>query len=245
MTILTSAVPVWVSIVFMIIFPLYIPFIARTVKNSGIDTELGKDKTNKLVKGILIFGFLYLALISIISFTGFFKTNSLPPRIFLVTTIPLILFYMLFVSRTTIYKTILKHISLQALVRLHIFRLIGVFFLITYSYGALPKYFAITGGVGDMFAAITAIFVAYALAKKKTYALNLTFVWNIIGLIDIINVAVSAIVTTRLSLTVGSQNVLEIVSFPFVWIPALAPATIIFFHISVFRKIKLLKKTNS
>ncbi len=241
MTILTSTVPVWVSILFMLIFPFCIPFIARTVRKSGIEAELGKDKTNKLANGILIFGFVYLGIYTLISFTGFLKVNSLPPRIFLVATIPLILFYVLVVSRTNTYKILLKHISLQALVRLHIFRLIGVFFLITYSYGALPNYFAVTGGLGDMLAAITAIFVAYAIDKKKPYALKLTFVWNILALLDIINVAASAIITTYLSLSTGSQSVAEIASFPFVWIPALAPATILFLHISIFRKLKLMK----
>jgi hypothetical protein len=241
MTVFSSTIPIWVSVLFMITFPLYIPFIARTVRHSGIHKELGNSRTNKLANGILIFGFMYLAIYTLISFTGFLKVNTIPPRIFLVATIPLILFYILFISRTSTYKTILKNIPLQAIVRLHIFRLIGVFFLITYSYGALPKYFAITGGIGDMFAAVTAIFVAYALDKKKSYALKLTFFWNIIGLLDIINVAISAIVATRLSLTVGSQSITEIASFPFVWIPALAPATIIFLHISIFRKLKLMK----
>ncbi len=46
MTILTLVVLVWVSILFMLFFPLFIPFIALTVKKSGIDAELEKDKTN-------------------------------------------------------------------------------------------------------------------------------------------------------------------------------------------------------
>jgi hypothetical protein len=243
MTILTTAIPIWVSILFMAIFPFYILFISRTVKNSGISNEFGEVKTKKIANGILIFGFTYLIFYSLLSFTGFLKVNSLPPRIFLVSTIPLILFYVFVISRTATYKVILKHISLQALVRLHIFRLVGVFFLITYSYGALPRYFAVTGGLGDMFAAITAIFVAYCIDKKKPFALKLTFVWNIVALLDIINVAASAVIATRLSLTTGSQSVTEIASFPFVWIPALAPATILFLHISIFRKLNLLKKT--
>lgn len=244
MTIFSAAIPAWVSILFMVTFPFYILFISRTVKNSGISTELGEAKTKKIANGISIFGFAYLIFYSLLSLTGFLKVNSFPPRIFLVSTIPLILFYVFIVSRTATYKLILKHISLQALVRLHIFRLIGVFFLITYSYGALPRYFAITGGLGDMFAAATAIFVAYCIDKKKPYAFKLTFVWNIVALLDIINVAVSAVVTTRLSLATGSQSVTEIASFPFVWIPALAPATILFLHISIFRKLKLIKTTN-
>jgi hypothetical protein len=244
MNFLSTSVPVWVSIVFMVIFPFYFLLISRTVKYSGISSEIGEAKANQLAKGILLFGCLYLLIISLVAFTGFLHVNSIPPRVFLVSTIPLILFYVLFVSRTAIYKAILKSISLSALVRLHIFRLIGVFFLITYYYGALPKYFAITGGIGDMFAAVSAIFVAYALDQKKSYAIKLTYVWNIVSMLDIINVAIFAIVSTRLSLTTGSQSVLEIASFPFVWIPAVAPATILFLHISIFRKLRMAQKAS-
>jgi hypothetical protein len=244
MNFLSTAVPTWVSIVFILIFPFYFFVLSRTVRYSGVQNELGHSKTIKIANGILFFGLLYLVIISLVTFTGFLHTNSIPPRVFLVSTIPLILFYILFVSRTAIYKSILQSISLAALVRLHIFRLIGVFFLITYYYGALPKYFAITGGIGDMFAAVTAIFVAYALDKKKTYAIKLTYVWNIVSMLDIINVAISAVVSTRLSLTTGSQSVIEIASFPFVWIPAVAPATILFLHISIFRKLSLMRKKN-
>jgi hypothetical protein len=241
MTIFTSSIPLWVSILFMCIFPFYIFLISNAVKTSGIKLEFGERKTKKISNRILIFGFAYLVIIALVSFTEFFKVNSLPPRILITSTLPLLLFYLLVLSRTAAYKTIIKTISLQSLVRLHIFRLIGVFFLITYYYGALPKYFAIAGGIGDMFAAITAIFVAYALDKKKPYAIKLTWLWNIIGLLDILNVAISAVVATRLSLTTNAQSVLEIANFPFVWIPAFAPATIIFIHVSIFKKLSMQK----
>ncbi len=35
-----------------------------------------------------------------------------------------------------------------------------------------------------------------------------------------------------------SQSIVEMAKFPFVWIPAFAPAIIIFMHIAIFKKLK-------
>ena len=140
-----------------------------------------------------------------------------------------------------LHQVRIDNVSLQSLIRLHIFRFVGVFFLITYTYGALPKVFALGGGIGDIFAAGTAIFVAKAVEQKKSYARSLTFVWNIIGLLDIINVAVTAVITTKMSIENGTQGVVTIADFPFCWIPAFAPATIVFLHLMIFKKLRLEK----
>jgi hypothetical protein len=227
----------------MCVFPLFIFLIANSAKQALIKTNTSLALT--INKRIIVFGLLYLIIVALISFTGFFSTDTIPPRILLVTTLPLLLVYILFVSRSKVYKLIIHHIDLSSLIRLHIFRLIGVFFLITYYYNALPKYFAITGGLGDIFAAITAIFGAYGIDKKKSYAINLAYAWNIVGLIDIINVAFSAVIATKQSITNGTQSIIEFSNFPFCWIPAFAPATIIFLHISIFKKLRVLKMTRS
>lgn len=101
------------------------------------------------------------------SFTGIFQVNTLPPRILLFTAIPLILFYFPFVFRTKFFWTILENVKLSDLVRIHIFRRVGVFFLIGRPYGILPKSFAFIGGIGDIFVAITANFLPFSLTKKR------------------------------------------------------------------------------
>jgi hypothetical protein len=118
-----------------------------------------------------------------------------------------------------------------------VFRLIGVFFLISHAYGAIPAQFAYIAGLGDIATAISSIFVAKAIINKKSYAKPLTIAWNIFGILDIVSVLTTAIITTKISIETGSQDVLEITKFPFCLIPGYAPATILFIHLSIFRKL--------
>ncbi len=239
MNLLTSSVPTWVSVSFILTFPLFFYLIANVAKQAAQNAGFDVLKTNKIHQSILVFGVIYLIYVSLMSFTGIFTVNALPPRILLFTSIPLLLFYFGFIFRTKTYWTLLENASLQSLIRVHIFRLVGVFFLISWVYGALPQTFAFIGGFGDIFAAVTAIFVANAVEKKKSYSAKLALVWNIIGFWDIVNVIVAAFIFSKIALAEGSKGISEFGAFPFCWIPAAAPATIIFLHISIFKKLKM------
>jgi hypothetical protein len=59
-------------------------------------------------------------------------------------------------------------------VKLHIFRVIGVFFILLAIHQALPKPFAFIAGLGDVITAISSIFVANAIKNNKSYAKKLT-----------------------------------------------------------------------
>jgi hypothetical protein len=243
MTILPTSVPIWVSLAFILTFPIVILLIANTAQKAAITANLGDSKAAKIRFAIIAFCSIFFLYVAVLSLLGVFLVNTLPPRIFLFTTIPLLIFYFGFVFRQKIYWTLLENVRLESLIRIHIFRLVGAFFLITYAYGALPKTFALVGGIGDIFAAVTAIFVANAIEKRTSYSHKLALVWNIIGFWDIINVVVSAILTAKGSISEGTQGLTEFGNFPFSWIPAFAPATIIFLHITIFKKLYSYKKS--
>jgi hypothetical protein len=239
MNVLPTSVPAWVSILFIFTFPIAIFLIANTAKIAAINAGFGAQKAAKIRFNIITFCAIYLLYVSMMSFTGIFHVNTLPPKILLFTTLPLAIFYFGFVFRSKIYWTLLDNTPLESLIRIHIFRFVGVFFIINYGYGALPKTFALVGGIGDIFAAITAIFVANAVKNRKSYSHKLAFVWNVIGILDIVNVLVSAVLTARASIADGTEGIIQFANFPFSWIPAFAPATIIFLHITIFKKLKV------
>lgn len=237
MNILTTSVPQWVSILFLVTIPIPVFMIANVVKQGAINANFNIQKSNRVFITIVLFYSTYFAYVSVMSLMGAFSENTLPPKIILFTVLPFFMFLILVVSNLKIYKTILQNVNLESLVRLHTFRFIGIFFIITEYYGAIPTYFAYVGGLGDIAVAITSIFVARAITNKKTYAKILTIIWNIFGMLDIISVLTTAIITTKLSIETGSQSVIEMTKFPFALIPSFAAATIIFLHISVFRKL--------
>ncbi|MEL7122934.1 MAG: hypothetical protein AAFO07_26030 [Bacteroidota bacterium] len=188
---------------------------------------------------VLIFYFLYLAYVSYACLEGWFDTLSLPPAILKMTTLPLLLFLLVVIFNLPIYKRILNQLALSDLVGVHIFRLIGSFFILLTIYGALPKSMGLIAGIGDVLIAISSIPIAYAIKNKSKNALTIVWIWNTLGLIDILLTSTLAQVFTKRAIETGMPGVEVLAQFPFCFIPAFAPATIIFLHLSIYRKLLL------
>ncbi len=233
MTPFSDFVPVWISVLFLIaiLFPVFM--IAGLGRKGGQTPGQG----NKIYGFILGFYFIYLAYVSFACLNGWFDEVSLPPKILKLTMMPLLVFLLLVIFNLPIYKSILSKLELSDLVKVHIFRLVGSFFLILGFFEALPLSIALLAGLGDVITAVSSIFVARAVKENKPYARKLTWAWNTFGLVDILATSATAFILTKLSIETGSQGVDALAAFPFCFIPAFAPATIIFLHISIYRKL--------
>ncbi|WP_299430887.1 hypothetical protein [uncultured Maribacter sp.] len=225
-------IPIFFSILFLLAFLFPILMVARLAKKGKIKNGFW------LVLGFYI---IYLIIVSVASINGFFDTVMLPPKIVVTTTLPLAVFVTIIFS-TKICKKANAILKLEYLVKIHIFRLIGVTFIILYLYDLLPPVFALCAGIGDLLTAISSVFVAKAIRNNKSYARKLTLIWNTFGLVDIIITSAMAIIFTKISMDNTVQGVEFLVEFPFCFIPAFAPPTIIFLHLLVFRKLSWLKK---
>lgn len=235
MNIAVTNVPIWVSILFFISFstiPVFL--ISNTTKK--VLTRVGENP-NKITKQIIVFYWSYFLIVGIIALSGFFSVNVIPPRIIVYTAIPLLLFYLFTLPKKHWFQQISQNIKLEELIYIHIFRFVGIFFFVNYYYHALPKDFAFIGGGGDILTALLALPVIYFIKRKKTYAKTSAFIWNCIGLIDILSVITSAVIITKKSIENNEVGVAEFGTFPFCWIPAFAPATIIFLHVLIFKKL--------
>ncbi|HRF76691.1 MAG TPA: hypothetical protein PLB46_08985 [Chitinophagales bacterium] len=244
MEIFTNAVPTWFSALFLMCFLLPIIMIVRAVKTAAINSNINPTSAKKTPQMVALFLGLYYLFVALMSYTGIFQKNTLPPKILGFTALPLIVFYFLVVYRAKIFWTLLKNIKLSALVRIHLFRFVGIFFILGWQFDILPKSFALIGGLGDIFVAFTAIFVARLIDKKVPNYKRITLIWNIIGLWDILSVLFSAIIITKQAIATNTTGILEMTKFPFSLIPAFAPATIIFLHICIFKKLKMQDKTS-
>lgn len=237
-----TPVPTWVNISFALLFPIAVYLIGNIVKQAYCNYN-GNEKIAKIMQRNVVISYtIYFVGVAIAALFGIFTVNTLPPRILLFTTLPLFIFYLFYVIRSDWFQIVLENATLQSLVFIHVFRFVGIFFLICYTYDALPRDFALAGGIGDIVAATLCLVVIYALNNKKSYAIPLTYLWNIIGILDILNVLFLAIITTRTAIENNEVGVGEFGTFPFAWIPAFAPATIIFLHIVVFKKLALIRK---
>jgi hypothetical protein len=230
---ITYNFPQWIATVFTVVFPIAVILIAFLAKKSAV---IGNK--SRAFYAVLGFYMLYLGYVTLCSLNGLFDRVFLPPLVLLYTTFPLALFLFGVVINLKIYKTSLENVGVQDLVRVHIFRLLGVFFVLLAFHDALPKPFALIAGLGDMITAITSIFVAKAIESKAAYAKKLTYVWNTFGLLDILFTAIMANVLTKISIDTGAMGVDTLAKFPFCFIPAFAPPTIIFLHFSIYKKLR-------
>ena len=232
-TLTSYFVPQWISIAFLIAIPLPFILIIGFVRN-----EARKVGHKWAYPAVMAFFGLYLLYIVLASFNGWFNQVALPPKVLLLTTFPYAFLLFGVVLNTAIYKSIVAEAALESLVKLHIFRLIGIFFVLLALQDALPKPFAFIAGIGDMLTAISSVFVAKAIQDKKHYARKLTYFWNIFGTLDILFTAIAANVLTKISIDTGAMGVDTLAVFPFCIIPAFAPPTILFLHWTIFKKLK-------
>lgn len=82
-------------------------------------------------------------------------------------------------------------LDLRRLVLLHATRFVGIYFLFLYQRGELPRAFAVSGGIGGIVVATLALAVAFAPLDAER-RLRAIFIWNIVGLIDLALVVLSA-----------------------------------------------------
>lgn len=236
MDIYITQAPAWISISFGLLM-ISVPSVLIANAAKAANDQLGLLNSQILKRRILLFYTVFFLAIGAISFSGFFTVNTLPPRIIVFVSLPLLLFYTLVVQRKTWFKTIFEKIKVEQLVQIHLFRFVGVFFYLLYLHGALPKSFAIIGAAGDILTAAFAIPIIYLLKKKKPFAKALAWAWNVFGLLDILSVLTSAIIVTRIAVETNGAGVEQFGTFPFSWIPAFAPATILFLHLLIFKKL--------
>lgn len=227
----SDQLPTYISILFLLAFTIPVYMVALLAKKAQI------KKGMKLVLGFYL---VYLTVVAVASLSGFYTTVMLPPKIVVTTTLPFAVF-LVFIFNTKSCKQANEVLKLEDLVGVHIFRLIGSIFLILLLHNLLPPVFALIAGIGDVLTALTSIFVVKAIQNKKSYAKRLTYIWNTFGLIDILTTAILAIVFTKISIDTGNIGVDILAEFPFCFVPAFAPPTIIFLHLLVYRKLSSLK----
>lgn len=233
---LTTSLPNWISFLFLIAIPIPVFLVAYFAKK-GLLVFTTYRRATYYFYGIIGIYFLYFLGVTLACFKGAFANNTLPPRIMVLTALPLLAFYTIVLLNLPLTRRIIQEIPLSDLVRMHLFRLIGSFFVLMGLYGAVPKTFAFAAGFGDITIALSSVWVAWTLTNKKEYAIKLTWFWNTLGLLDILMTSFLAFWFTKQSIETGSLGVNVLTEFPFCFIPAFAPATIIFLHLCIYRKL--------
>jgi len=145
----------------------------------------------RLTSGILAVWFTFALIAAAL---GIFKgpPGRPPIPIALAASIPLALFVIWFaVSRG--FRDFVLGLNPRVITMVHSWRLAGYAFLVLYTYGILPAMFALPAGWGDVFIGATAPLVALKLTNSKH--LKNFVLWQILGIIDLLNAVAMAAMT--------------------------------------------------
>ncbi len=131
--------------------------------------------------------------------------------------------------RLGLVRTWVDALDLRSLVLLHVTRFVGIYFLVLHRRGQLPYDFAVPGGIGDIIVAALALTLALAPLADTTRQRAMR-IWNIIGLVDIVLVVLTA---TRLNLADPTQ-MHALTYLPLSLLPTFLVPLIIATHIVIF-----------
>ena len=128
---------------------------------------------------------------------------------------------------------------LPALVALHVIRLFGFTFLVLYTRGRLPAPFAPSAGWGDMFIGATAMPVAWAAARFGARARPVVFLWNALGVADLVIALTLGPLSAPgpLQVFVGPPDASPMTSLPWLVIPGFLVPILMFTHVVIFSRL--------
>lgn len=92
----------------------------------------------------------------------------------------------LIAAATTTLRERLVRIPLSTLVAVHAVRIAGVLFVMLYAFGRLPAPFAPSAGWGDIFIGVTALPLAWLVARRASGWRSLLGIWNLLGITDLV-----------------------------------------------------------
>ena len=170
----------------------------------------------------------------------YLKTDTLPPR-FVFAVIPMfLLIAVLFIVPAT--KSFLAQMPLLPLTLLHVVRIpVELVLHWLYQAGLVPQLMTFEGRNFDILSGLTAPVIAWLAFRGGKTNRTLLLIWNFIALGLLINIVTHAILSLpypiqRLAFDQPNQAVLY---FPFIWLPSVIVATVLFCHlVSIWRLMK-------
>ncbi|HET6437945.1 MAG TPA: hypothetical protein VFG59_07785 [Anaeromyxobacter sp.] len=109
---------------------------------------------------------------------------------------PLVLALALLLGSKTL-QTLNSSMDPAWLVRLQVYRMGGLVFLFPFlAYGVVPAGFAWPAATGDFLTGFAALFVGWALARRRPGARGWAIAWNVFGILDLIVAPTAAILSS-------------------------------------------------
>ncbi|HMS67289.1 MAG TPA: hypothetical protein PKD18_04100 [Saprospiraceae bacterium] len=216
--------------------PIYIPFLFGLTVIATIFWFYWATKS----KTYLIIAIVWTILQSILGISGIFQnTQAMPPRLILLGVFPtLLMIAALFLTAKG--RLFINQINLQTLTYFHTIRIpVEIVLVLLFHQGLVSVYMTFEGTNFDLFSGITALIVGYVGFRSGKPNQKLLLVWNILCLLLLINVVVTAIFAfpSPFQKISFDQPNIAVLYFPFNLLPSVVVPTVLFGHLVAIRRL--------
>ena len=221
--------------------PLFLPALFLVTVLLSLQLFYFASKT----KIFLIIVIIWVAIQSILGSSGIYSDpEAMPPRLMLGIAPAILGIILMFLTKKG--RQFIDNIDLKRLTYFHSIRiLVEIVLIMLYFEGMVSVLMTFEGNNFDIFSGVTAPLVAFLAFRSGKIRKGLLWGWNIICLLLLLNVVITAIFTLPSPLQRFSfdQPNVAILEFPFNLLPTVVVPLVLFAHLVAFRL--LLKKQQS
>ena len=176
---------------------------------------------------------------SMLGFSGFYQiTNTFPPRFIMLILPPIFLIIFIFLAKKG--RLFIDNLQLKWLTIIHLVRLpIELVLYALFVAKSIPEVMTFEGRNFDIIMGITSPFIFYFTFFKNKLSSRYLLFWNIIGLIMVLNIAITGVLSSPFAFQKFGfeQPNIAVLHFPFNLLPALIVPLVIFSHMASIKKI--------
>src|SRR5499427_5591017 len=190
----------------------------------------------------------WLVTVWVLAVRGAFASLSSGSAIAQLAFVPVVIGVLLGVAlfaltRSTVLTAALDAAPLSWLVGIQVYRVLGLVFLLAWSRGFLPGFFALPAGIGDALVGVLAIPLALGLRSNSPLVRRLALGWNILGIVDLLNAVsmgvTSAVVQLQAAPSTGSAAAgSSLVLYPLVLVPTFGVPLALILHSLSIRQLR-------
>jgi hypothetical protein len=234
-------VPYYISILFIALTFALFYFFMFGFKFALSRVDYPENKKRKIFLWVPIGVFVWLVFLALISFNGFFlEFKGMPPRILLAVLPPLVVIVVSIFSGTL--DPLLLKIRPWWLINLQSFRvMVEIILWLLFLENIIPVQMTFEGFNYDILVGLTAIPVSYLCFRRRKFFYKPLIVWNILGILILLNIVTIAILSTPSDLRYFMNEPANTVIgyYPFIWLPGFVVPMALFLHLASLRQIKL------
>jgi hypothetical protein len=189
-------------------------------------------------QSVLWFSIAWLSIMGMALISGFFEnTHATPPRLPVLLGPLIVLFIILFSTRKG--RAFLSEWDVEKLLLLSLVRIpveLCLFWL--YAAGSVPIEMTFEGRNFDIFAGLLVPIVWYYAFRKEPKNKWVLYTWNILGIVLLTNIIVTAILSVDTPFQVFGQNQpnIAVLGLPFGFLACYVAPAVLFSHMIIFMK---------